>query len=168
MMINEIMQEMAKNIGITNIILSDQDGKQPKCPYGEYKIIKTDYDNHHQGIVIREELPDNRVRLKKYFGVKTTVRITFYNDNKDANPLGTIMGFARNAWFWFGEEGRDICKSYNIIPAFVSKEIKQDEESVKKENKFQVGFEISLKGIEERIRDVETIIGVDYDLEINK
>ncbi len=167
-MINEIMQQMAKDIGITNIILADQDGKQPKCPYGEYKISKMDYDNHHQGIEKREELPDNRVRLKKYYAVKTTIRLTFYNDNKDPNPLGSIMNHAKNAWFWFGEEGREVCKSYNMIPFIVSKEIKQEEDSVKKENKFQVGFEFALKGIEERVKEVETITGVDYTYEIKK
>jgi hypothetical protein len=47
---------------------------------------------------------------------------------------------------WINEEGREVCRTYNLVPTITSPEIKQEDESPKKENKFRVGFDFALKG----------------------
>lgn len=165
-MINAIMQELAAYLEI-KIILADQDAPKPKqFPYAEYLVLRTDFEHPHQRIRKQNEAPDDMVEIRNYYGAKTVVQLNIYNKGNTGDLLDVIMTHAQNAWMWLHEEGREVCRQYNVVPMMISPEIKQEEKSPKKENKFHVGFDFALKGTLEHIKEIEAITGVDYTIEV--
>ncbi len=165
-MINATMQELADHLGL-KIILANQDAPKPKqYPYGEYNILRTDFDPPHQRIRKQEQAPDDMVEVKEYYDTSIVIRLDFINKGNSGDLLDVIMNYARKSWMWLNRQGRDICSEYNFVPAIVSKEIRQEDDSVKKENKFKAGFEFALKGRYEDIYQIEQILNVDYTFQV--
>lgn len=162
------MQELASYLGI-KIILADQDAPKPKqFPYGEYLILKTDFEHPHQRIRKQEGAPDNMVGVTNYYRAKTVIQLNIYNKGNTGDLLDVIMTHAQHAWMWLHEEGHAICRQYNVVPMIISPEIKQEEKSPQKENKFRVGFDFALKSILVHSSEIEAITGVNYTYEIKQ
>lgn len=163
-MISSIMQQMATDLSIT-VAVANQSTPPTVMPHVTYEVIKTDFEAPHQKISERTELANDMVEITNYYKVKYTIKLAFINDASDGAALDAIMTMARSSWFWLNEAGRDVCKTYNMVPNIISKEITKTEDDTAATN-FQVEFDFVLNGTEESVKQVETITGVDYTYEI--
>lgn len=159
-MISSIMQQISSYLGIT-IIHEDRDGTEPTYPYASYKVLRTDFEKPHQRIRVQNELANDMVQVKHYYGTSIVIKFNFYNKGSADNLIDVIMEFAQLAWIWLIDTGKNEFAQYNLVPTIISKEIKQ-EETPETENKLRVSFEFVLKGSREHVSEIETISGVDY------
>lgn len=164
-MINEIMQAMATYLGIP-VIVSNQESL-PYVLYGEYEVVKTEFEQPYRRIRTQSDAGGDMVEIVNYYGTSSVIRLTFYNSGTTGDILDAIMTHARNAWMWLNEEGKDICRQYNVVPHFMSREIHRDEEDIPTlpANKQKVEFEFALRGTVEKVSSIETINTVDYTME---
>jgi hypothetical protein len=157
-MINTIIQELATHLSVA-IVPANHGGPEPSFPYGTFDILKSDFQKPHQKIRQQIGAPDDMVKVNSYYGSSMVVRLVFFNKGATGDLLDVVRELAQQSWIWLCEEGRDVCRTWNLVPSLVSKDIESQDAS-QTDNKHRVGFDFALKGRIKHTKTIEAITGI--------